>query len=80
MISASYHNLGLLFLRLSLGATMLLSHGVPKVSKYPGTSFPDPLGFGSEVSWALAVFSELICSIFLILGLWTRLTLSLIHI
>jgi putative oxidoreductase len=35
--------------------------------------FPDPIGVGATASLALAVFSEVLCSILLILGLGTRL-------
>lgn len=67
--------LGLFILRLSLGFMMLILHGVPKINRYPGDGFPDPLGLGSQLSWGLAVFAEVGCSLFLILGLWTRYTL-----
>ena len=35
--------------------------------------FGDPIGIGSEVSFLLVVFAEFFCSIFIILGLGTRL-------
>ena len=36
--------------------------------------FPDPLGVGSFLSLALTVFAEVLCSIFVLIGLRTRLT------
>ena len=57
-------NLGVLFLRLSLGITMLISHGLPKYLSYSQKAhrFPDPLGVGPEVSLMLVIFSELFSS------------------
>ena len=34
--------------------------------------FPDPIGFGSPVALALTIFSEVICSLMIILGIKTR--------
>ena len=71
------NQLGLLILRLSLGLTMLISHGLPKYLSYSQKAlrFPDPLGVGSELSLILVVFSELFCSLLLIFGLATRVVL-----
>ena len=74
-MSGLNHNIGLAFLRVTLCLTMLLSHGIPKLGGFPGLQFPDPLGVGSQLSWGLAVFAEVICSILLLLGLWTRMVL-----
>ncbi|MBL7917515.1 MAG: DoxX family protein [Bacteroidia bacterium] len=67
-------NLILLLLRISVGVFML-SHGLGKFSKLFGDDpikFADPLGVGATASLALTVFSEVICSVFLILGFATR--------
>tara|TARA_B100000886_G_C20202608_1_gene398989 strand:+ start:226 stop:606 length:381 start_codon:yes stop_codon:yes gene_type:complete len=68
---------GPLILRLSLGLTMLLAHGVPKLVNFTtnSTSFPDPLGVSPKLSLLLTIFAEVVCSIFLILGLKVRITL-----
>ena len=68
------HNHAFLFLRLSLGITMLLAHGLPKIEKYARINafFPDPFGIGSAVSLSLVIFAEALCSILLLLGIWTR--------
>ena len=69
-------NTALLLLRVSTGAFML-THGLPKLTNMlAGTSkFGDPLGLGNELSLGLTVFAEFVCSIFLMLGLATRLAL-----
>ena len=65
---------GLLVLRSWLGLTMLLHHGLGKLTGFadiaPG--FPDPLGVGRTLSLALVVFAEFFASILLVLGLLTR--------
>lgn len=67
-------NIGLLFLRLAVGFTMLIAHGWPKLANFGAVSakFPSVLGLSSQISLSLAVFSEVFCSVFLILGLLTR--------
>ena len=57
---------------------MIYGHGFPKLLKlFSGAEikFSDPLGIGAELSFALVVFAEFICSSLLILGLFTRLSL-----
>ena len=53
---------------------MLLGHGLGKLQAYgeKADSFPDPLGVGSPVSMALAIFAEVVCSLLVVLGLTTR--------
>lgn len=66
-------DLGLLVLRLWIGLSMLLLHGWDKATGYKGMGrFADPLGVGNEISWGLAVFAELVCSVLLVIGLFTR--------
>ena len=66
---------GLLFLRVTIGSMMLLGHGLPKLLAFADTAprFSDPLGVGSEMSLALAVFGEAVCSALIVVGLGTRL-------
>ena len=68
-------HLALLALRLWLGLSMLLLHGLTKFKTFSELSakFPDPLGVGHQASLALAVFAEAGCSVLIILGLFTRL-------
>ncbi|MFV8336033.1 DoxX family protein [Flavobacterium sp. RSP29] len=65
-----------LILRLTLGLLML-SHGIPKLMKLlNGTmEFGDPIGIGAPASLTLTVFAEVVCSLFIVIGLWTRLAL-----
>jgi len=63
---------GLALVRVGVGAMMLLVHGIPKLGRNP-SMFPDPLGVGNEISYYLAVFSEVFCSGLLVVGLGTRL-------
>lgn len=64
---------GLLVLRAAAGGLMLV-HGLPKALHFGerAADFPDPLGVGSTLSLALAVFGEVVCSIAMALGLGTR--------
>ena len=66
-------SVGLLILRLSFGCFMMV-HGWEKFSNFATLSetFPDPLGMGNRLSLISAIGTELGCSIFLLLGLATR--------
>src|SRR6266571_881690 len=67
-------SLALLTLRLWLGLTLLINHGVGKLKDFSHLSgdFPDPLGIGHGASLALAVFAEVVASLLLVMGLLTR--------
>lgn len=69
-------NVALLALRLLFGILFMV-HGLSKLNDFSqiSSSFPDPFGIGSEAYLILAIFSEVGCSIMLILGLLTRLAL-----
>jgi putative oxidoreductase len=73
--SAGAFNAAMLLLRLVLGFLMI-SHGYDKLVHFATyqTKFMNFLGLGQTVSLALVVFAEFFCSIFLILGLFTRLS------
>lgn len=65
----------LLLLRVASGGFML-THGIGKFSKLlvdDPIEFADPIGVGVTASLALAVFSEVFCAIFLMIGFATRL-------
>jgi putative oxidoreductase len=68
-------SLGLLVLRVGLGALMLAGHGWGKLVGFTemAQKFPDPLGVTPPVSLALAVFGEVVCSALVVLGVYTRL-------
>lgn len=64
----------LLILRITAGGFML-THGIGKFIKLTGDDpiqFADPIGVGVTASMTLAVFAEVFCSVFLILGFATR--------
>lgn len=68
-------DVALLILRVMVGALML-THGYGKFQNLFGDGpiqFGDPLGLGVTLSLILAVFSEVFCSLFLIVGIATRL-------
>ncbi len=53
----------------------MLTHGWPKLMRFfseDSIKFADPIGIGVIPSLLLAVFSEVVCSVFIILGLGTR--------
>lgn len=71
--SAGAFNTAMLLLRLALGILMMHT-GYNKLihfSEY-APKFMNFLGIGSTMSLALVVFAEFFCSMFLILGLFTR--------
>ncbi|MBC7947097.1 MAG: DoxX family protein [Chitinophagaceae bacterium] len=72
--SETWFSLGLFILR-AFGGGLLLPHGLDKMNKFGemAPTFMDPFGIGPSVSLALLIFAEFFCSIFLILGLFTRL-------
>ena len=66
--------MAMLLLRLTAGILMM-HHGYDKLihfSEYKD-SFMNFLGIGSTASLALVVFAEFFCSLFLVIGLFTRL-------
>ncbi len=73
--SAGAFNAALLLLRLGVGILMM-NHGYQKLIHFSEMQpkFMNFLGMGSTMSLALVVFAEFFCSLFLILGLFTRLS------
>lgn len=68
----------LLIVRVFIGFAML-SHGFPKLQTLlegGKIEFFDFLGLGPQITLILTVFSEFVCSILLILGLFTRVALG----
>ncbi|MBK6380818.1 MAG: DoxX family protein [Chitinophagaceae bacterium] len=72
--SAGAFSAAMLILRLGVGILMMM-HGYDKLIHFGELQhkFMNFLGIGSTMSLALVVFAEFFCSLFLILGLFTRL-------
>ena len=64
----------LLLLRVWVGGSLFLKHGLDKLLGYSQmvSHFPDPFHLGSQVTLTIALFSDAVCSILVILGLATR--------
>jgi putative oxidoreductase len=72
--SAGAFNAAMLILRLGVGIMMMM-HGYDKLVHFSSLQhkFMNFMGMGSTVSLTMVVFAEFFCSLFLILGLFTRL-------
>ncbi len=72
--SSTNTDIAILMVRVVIGSLML-THGIPKLSSlFSGeVQFPPLFGLSATGSLALAVFAEVVCSLFIILGLGTRL-------
>lgn len=75
--SATAFNVAMLALRLIFGLLMLFIHGLDKIQKFSTLqgNFYNFMGLGSRTSLVFSIFAELFCSLFLILGLFTRFTI-----
>ena len=64
----------MLVLRLWLGLTMLLHHGLDKVNHFNmyATQFPNPIGIGVKPGLALVAFAETVGALLVAVGLLTR--------
>lgn len=64
-----------LVLRLGAGSLMMINHGLDKLMHFAQKAprFADPFHVGSTTSLSMVVFAEFFCSVFIILGLFTRL-------
>lgn len=67
-------SVGLLVIRLWVGLTMLLNHGIDKLKNFEDMTpaVVDPFGIGKPASMALLVFAEVFASALLVAGLLTR--------
>lgn len=69
----SYTNLGRLFLRLFVGV-MLMQFGIRQWLHFgeAAVNFPATLGMSAEVSLAVMITIEIVCSLFIMFGFCTR--------
>ena len=67
--------IGLLIFRVGISVGMIF-HGIPKLTNFAERAprFIDPFGIGPEATLALAGVTEIVASIALILGLFSRLS------
>src|SRR5690606_19326172 len=63
-----------LILRIGFGILMIPNHGWKKLQKFDemAPQFMSFMGLNSSVSLGLCIFAELLCSIFIVMGLMTR--------
>ena len=73
-------NFALLVQRVATGLLLLIGHGLPKIQNFSdlALTFPDPLRIGHRGSLILVILAELFCSMFLALGLFTRIVAFII--
>ena len=73
--SAAAFNFSMFFLRLVFGLLIIIRHGYTKLRDFSTIQehFYNFLGLGMKTSLALSIFAEVLCALFLILGLFTRL-------
>ncbi|MRH99587.1 DoxX family membrane protein [Kriegella sp. EG-1] len=67
-------DIGLGILRIG-SSVLMLTHGIPKLSKLLSGDFEfgDPIGIGVPASLFLAVIAEFLCPVFVLIGYKTRL-------
>ena len=73
-----FRDIILLIVRVFIGFAML-SHGFPKLQMLlegGKIEFFDFMGLGPQITLILTVFAEFVCSILLVLGLFTRISLG----
>lgn len=75
-------SMALLVARLWFGLAMLFNHGLFEFSHFKDIVgiFPDPLGLGQEATLVLVIFAEVLGSLLLTVGLFTRVAASVLVI
>ena len=73
--SAGQVNFSLLLLRVGFGGMLVINHGYQKLTHFSTLkdTFADPFHIGHTASLSLTLFAEVLCAVFVILGLLTRL-------
>jgi putative oxidoreductase len=68
-------DIGLLFARITGSLLLLHVHGIPKIMHYQNelAHIDDPLGMGHTLTLLCALFAEVVCPVFIAIGLFTRL-------
>jgi putative oxidoreductase len=67
-------SIGLLVLRTCAGLSLFVKHGLEKLTGYSimVQHFPDPIHVGAHASLAVALLSDGVCSLLVVVGLGTR--------
>lgn len=73
---------GLLILRVFTGVSLFLKHGLEKLTGYSTMvqHFPNPLHIGAHATLAFALLSDGICSVLVVVGLFTRAAAAIVLI
>ncbi len=68
------NDFALLFIRVWFCTSIFVKHGIEKFTKFPVmvTHFPDPIHIGPTLGLSFALVADGICTLFIILGLGTR--------
>jgi putative oxidoreductase len=74
--SSGAFNFSMLLLRVFFGGLMIINHGMPKIMQFATlqAKFYNFMGMGTKVSLLLTLLAEIFCSLFVAIGLFTRLT------
>jgi putative oxidoreductase len=67
-------NVAMLALRVTFGLILCFYYGLDKLKNFGHLQyvFPNPIHLGHRISLALVIFAELVCSLLVALGLFTR--------
>jgi putative oxidoreductase len=73
-------DLAWLLLRIWLGLSLFVKHGIEKIAGFSTMQghFPDPIHIGKTPGLVFALLSDSICSLLVMLGLFTRITSGII--
>ena len=80
--NAGAFNFSMLFLRVVFGMLLLAKYGYTKMASFEKlqNNFYNFLGMGSRINLVLAIFAEVLCALFIILGLFTRFAAAILVI
>jgi putative oxidoreductase len=72
--SETSFNIAVLAIRVTFGLLLLINHGIDKLKHFAEkqSSFPDPFHIGHMPTLMLVLFAEVFCTVFIVLGLFTR--------
>ncbi|MBC7889140.1 MAG: DoxX family membrane protein, partial [Ferruginibacter sp.] len=73
-VSSLQLGLYLLIYRVTISLSLFFVHGLPKIADFDAevASIPDPVGIGQYPSALIGVFANLVCPLFICMGLFTR--------